>query len=140
MVNRFDYDLALVRLKTPIDLVTETRVRPICLPRLTESFQFEEGKHKFYTAGWGLHTSKAEAPARVLQKLEVPFVDKKNCVSNKPGKAHMCAGNPESSEESCAGGRGSPLIYKMNEDTWMIAGTVSAGGGCASKGKDFIFS
>lgn len=59
--NNHDYDVALIKLKTPIKY--DSHVRPVCLAKS----DFDAGTNCFVT-GWG-HTSEGGNIARVNQEL-----------------------------------------------------------------------
>ena len=59
--NSHDYDLALIKLKSP--LTYNKRVRPVCFPK----FDFPSGT-KCYVTGWG-HTAEGGDIAQVTEAM-----------------------------------------------------------------------
>uniref|UniRef100_A0A4W4FIK9 Coagulation factor VIIi n=1 Tax=Electrophorus electricus TaxID=8005 RepID=A0A4W4FIK9_ELEEL len=144
-----DSDLALLRLSGQAKLSVYTI--PVCLP----TAQFAEAELaaiRFHTvSGWGRHTqggndqgSKgAKRPGSpLMRRFAVPLQPKPLCsrISRVNITDNMlCAGYFESSQESCRGGDGSPLVTEYRE-TVFLKGIVSWGKGCAQPGFYSIYT
>lgn len=137
--NNFDYDLALIRLKSKAKL--NSRVQTACVSGQNTSFPVGT---KCYITGWGLLKEYGIGPA-ILQQAQVPLVEQSKC--KKAYSTHglsitptmFCAGYEHGGIDSCEGDSGGPLVCKKNnpatgEDTWFLWGTISWGVGCARKG------
>lgn len=96
---RYDYDIAILKLAKRINL-DDGRVSTICLPKLNETLDLKSSK--MIVSGWGRHKEKAPMGSRILQKLEVPFIDWDICKRNSlPTRRHICAGYGEGGKDSC---------------------------------------
>ncbi|XP_028670735.2 serine protease 27 [Erpetoichthys calabaricus] len=126
-------DVALVQLNTPVTY--NDYILPICLP--SSSVFFPEGLDCWVT-GWG-DTSENGALANTLQDLMVPLISTSTCSSMYQQAAPtitvpqdtFCAGYQEGQKDACQGDSGGPLVCKMTNGTWVQAGIVSFGEGCA---------
>uniref|UniRef100_A0A674KEG8 Peptidase S1 domain-containing protein n=1 Tax=Terrapene triunguis TaxID=2587831 RepID=A0A674KEG8_9SAUR len=130
-------DIALVRLERPVNLTD--RIVPICLPDAQVQFLPET---KCWVTGWG--EDKDGAP-EMLQKLEVPIMAQETCNALYfKGKAQtiqedmLCAGYTEGGKDACQGDSGGPLVCKMGQ-SWVQAGVVSWGEGCAQKNRPGVY-
>ncbi|XP_039620613.1 CUB and peptidase domain-containing protein 2-like [Polypterus senegalus] len=129
-------DVTLVQLSSPVTFTDY--VLPICLP--SPSVSFSEGLMCWVT-GWGTTTENGTI-SRTLQEVEVPIISRTTCSSmymtggvdgTLPSDV-LCAGYPAGMKDSCQGDSGGPLVCKMTDTTWVQAGIVSFGLGCARPG------
>ncbi|XP_071450630.1 serine protease ea-like isoform X2 [Hetaerina americana] len=111
------YDIALLRLKTPIDF-THDAVRPICLP-VNYATQTENlTGQKVVISGWGA-TEDLE-PSPVLLKVSVPVTSHSQCAEAFRGVlpisnvSQLCAGGVRDGGDSCYGDSGGPLAFFGN--------------------------
>ncbi|XP_065447261.1 serine protease 27-like isoform X1 [Chrysemys picta bellii] len=135
-------DIALVRLERPVNLTD--RIVPICLPDAQVQFLPET---KCWVTGWGEDKDGAgngKAP-EMLQKLEVPIIAQETCNALYcKGKGQtiqedmLCAGYTEGGKDACQGDSGGPLVCKMGQ-SWVQAGVVSWGEGCAQKNRPGVY-
>ncbi|XP_067307102.1 transmembrane protease serine 4a isoform X2 [Pseudorasbora parva] len=135
--GRNDYDIAMIRLQSPIT-VGESR-RPVCLP--PQDIGLKEGD-SFVVTGWG-HTLEKGTLSSKLQKAQIPLVDRAKCSSaavygSSITPRMICAGFLEGRVDACQGDSGGPLVY--SSDRWMLAGVVSWGVGCARQGRPGVYT
>ncbi|XP_020912658.2 serine protease 30 [Exaiptasia diaphana] len=129
---KFDYDIALLKLKNKITY--NDKVRPICLPRK----RFPDGEN-CYATGWGRlkEKKKNESPKtpNILQQLKIPLVSDKTCRRRfrLMSSRMICGGYREKGKGVCQGDSGGPLACKNKSGIWDLAGVVSFGWGCARK-------
>lgn len=98
----------------------------------------------FIVAGWDNTNEFSYFGSDLLQIVDVPFVDQKNCEKqlqdyepNKDGYLDgtmFCAGCEDGGKEACQGDSGSPRYYKNNANDFVVAGIVA--GELAAQGKD----
>ncbi|XP_078508726.1 transmembrane protease serine 9-like [Lissotriton helveticus] len=122
-------DIALLELESPVTFTDY--IQPVCLP--SASIQLPVGMSCVVT-GWGAIREGVSLPyPRTLQEVEVPIVDQQVCNSlygNSILYDMVCAGNLEGGKDSCQGDSGGPMVCKFGS-TWLLAGIVSWGQGCA---------
>lgn len=135
------FDIALVRLKQKVDYTNF--IRPICLPEPNEASRNAE---MMTTAGWG--RIENGTASKVLLKVEIPFVDKRQCsrLYSSAGvfliDSQICAGG-EGGKDSCAGDSGGPLMRRSSANplVWYQEGIVSFGAlKCGIKGLPAIYT
>lgn len=113
-------DLALLKLKTPVDL--SPKVIPVCLPKQGDMVKTAKN---CYITGWGRDETQVNDGSDVLRQAEVSIHDpvicqQKNLAINKI--QNVCVGGTGSS--ACNGDSGGPLV--CHEDgTWVLRGTAS---------------
>ncbi|KAK2097380.1 Serine protease 30 [Saguinus oedipus] len=127
-------DIALMELDSPVQA---SLFSPICLPG--PQTPLATGTLCWVT-GWG--TMLEKALSSVLQEVAVPLLDSNMCELlyhlGEPSLAGqrliqddmLCAGSVQGKKDSCQGDSGGPLVCAIN-DTWIQAGIVSWGFGCA---------
>ena len=129
--SNFDYDIAMIKLSSPISY-TE-RVKPICLP--SSGLDFSAGTQCFVT-GWGKLGESGSFPKHLYQ-AKVPLVERQHC-ANTYAQNHgytitdrmRCAGFDQGKIDACQGDSGGPLVCEKN-NRWYLMGAVSWGVGCA---------
>ncbi|XP_076644950.1 trypsin-7 [Halictus rubicundus] len=120
-----DYDIALIRLKKPLEY--GGRVRPILLAPVADHYQ---AGTKAVVTGWGVLKSNGQL-ANQLRKVEVPLVSNAECAELygiRPITTRMiCAGYVNlGGRDACQGDSGGPMVQHGN-----LIGIVSWGFGCA---------
>ncbi|XP_076838633.1 coagulation factor VIIi [Brachyhypopomus gauderio] len=144
-----DNDLALLQLSEPAKL--STYVVPVCLP--TAAFaEAELAAVRFHAvSGWGQRTQGGNnvsskdglnAASPVMRRLAVPLLARALCstISGVNVTDNMlCAGYFETSQQSCRGNDGSPLVTEYREAVFLT-GIVSWGKGCAQPGFYSIYT
>lgn len=138
-------DIALVQLSSPADW--SDYVQPVCLP--TSGVLFPAGMN-CYVTGWG--NTREDVPLAglgTLQEVEVPIISQSSCqemYQTDPVEVvdilsdMICAGYQEGGKDSCQGDSGGPLVCKMVNGTWVQAGVVSFGLGCAKRNKPGVYT
>ncbi|XP_029933724.1 serine protease 27 [Myripristis murdjan] len=138
-------DIALVRLSTPV--TWSDRVRPICLP---DSGTLFPGGMQCYVTGWGNIRDEVSLPGvGTLQEVQVPIISQSSCQEMyrlQPSETvdilfdMICAGYQEGGKDSCQGDSGGPLVCQMVNGTWVQAGVVSFGLGCAQANRPGVYA
>ncbi|XP_020912693.1 anionic trypsin-1 [Exaiptasia diaphana] len=123
--HKYDYDIALVKLKTNIKY--NENVRPICL----QTGSFPTGSHCTVT-GWGKLTEGARRIPDILRQAVVPLVSQEDCEKANKGitSRMLCAGYPEGGIDACTNDSGGPLACQTKSGIWEQVGVVSFGIGC----------
>ncbi|XP_017350956.2 serine protease 27 isoform X1 [Ictalurus punctatus] len=140
-------DVALVELSSP--LTWTNQIQPVCLPNA--DFQFYAGT-MCYVTGWG-DTQEGVSLSGVgtLREVGVPIIDQDSCNSMYQIDASntdtvsilsdmICAGYQEGGKDSCQGDSGGPLVCSTGNGTWIQAGVVSFGLGCAQKNRPGVYA
>ncbi|XP_072519840.1 coagulation factor IXa [Salminus brasiliensis] len=138
-VSLYNHDVALLRLRSPI-LFSE-QVSPICLgPKVFTESLLNSGSLAM-VSGWGRMRFNGR-PSTVLQKVEVPFVDRSECKDSSSDRiTHFmfCAGYSDGAKDACQGDSGGPHANQF-QSTWFLTGIVSWGEECAKKGKYGVYT
>ncbi|XP_014236173.1 trypsin delta/gamma-like protein CG30031 [Trichogramma pretiosum] len=127
-------DIALLKLKTPVDLTKIAR----SVPLFNKSEEAVEGTPATIS-GWGTLTEGGKTPA-VLQTVDVPIIDKDTCSAayimwGGVPRGQICAAYPAGGKDTCQGDSGGPLVINGRQ-----AGVVSWGNGCARKGYPGVYT
>ncbi|CAJ1080982.1 serine protease 27 [Xyrichtys novacula] len=138
-------DLALVELSTPV--TWSDHVFPVCLPASGTLFP---GGMLCYVTGWGNILDEVPLPgAGTLQEVQVPIISQSSCQemyrthpTERVDILHdmICAGYQEGGKDSCQGDSGGPLVCQMVNGTWVQAGVVSFGLGCAHSNQPGVYA
>ncbi|KAJ8351248.1 hypothetical protein SKAU_G00227240 [Synaphobranchus kaupii] len=138
-MNLYNHDIALLRLETPIRFTDYAL--PICLgPKAFTKSLVQKGSMAT-VSGWGRVRFQG-AESAVLQKVEVPFVDRTECKDSSSDRiSHymFCAGYYEQEKDSCQGDSGGPHTNRYH-GTWFLTGIVSWGEECAKEGKYGVYT
>uniref|UniRef100_A0A8D3CPW2 Peptidase S1 domain-containing protein n=1 Tax=Scophthalmus maximus TaxID=52904 RepID=A0A8D3CPW2_SCOMX len=123
--NTNNNDITLLRLSSPVDF--SDYIRPVCLA--ADNSSFPSGTSCWVT-GWG-NTSSPPDTNR-LQEVRVPVVSQAQCQQSYSSLTNnmICAGLTEGGKDSCQGDSGGPLVSR-GVSSWVQAGVVSFGSGCA---------
>ncbi|MEQ2159438.1 hypothetical protein GOODEAATRI_022838, partial [Goodea atripinnis] len=137
--SKFNHDIALLKLATPVELSNERR--PICLGPKAFIQNLLRDSSSSLVSGWGrMRVLGREADK--LQKISIPLVDRTLCKqrSQEPITRFMfCAGFADGSTDSCHGDSGGPHATNY-KGTWFLTGIVSWGEGCAQRGKYGVYT
>ncbi|KAM9038773.1 coagulation factor X [Sarcophilus harrisii] len=139
VLETFDNDIALIKLKKPIRF--RRNVAPACLPEKDWAEAVLMNQKAGVVSGFGRIHEKGRT-SETLKMLTVPFVDRNTCKlsSTFTVTSNMfCAGYESISEDACEGDSGGPHVTKY-KDTYFVTGIVSWGEGCARKGKYGIYT
>jgi secreted trypsin-like serine protease len=139
-------DVALVRLRTPIDLNAYPHIQSVCLPNSrNENFVGQ----RCWVAGFGKDAFGNGKHSYIMREVDVPVVDTYECQqrlrSTRLGaqfelnkNSFTCAGGEEG-KDACSGDGGSPLVCETN-GRWTVAGLVAWGIGCAEYGVPGVYA
>ncbi|XP_077358082.1 serine protease 27 [Festucalex cinctus] len=135
-------DIALVRLASP--LTWSDWIHPVCLP--ASGIPFPSGMRCSVT-GWGDIRNSIPLPGvGPLQEVQVPIISQDLCRQmyqiEKVDILYdmICAGYQEGGKDSCQGDSGGPLVCQMLNRTWVQAGVVSFGLGCAEVNQPGVYA
>ncbi|XP_043976577.1 transmembrane protease serine 4a isoform X2 [Gambusia affinis] len=132
---RNDYDLAMMRLSSPISLGDKRK--PVCLP---PKDLLLPDKAPVVVSGWGLLRENGKT-STILQKADIEVIDRKTCsnIYGSISQRMICAGNLKGGVDSCQGDSGGPLVY-LSSSKWNLVGVVSWGDGCARENRPGVYS
>ncbi|KAG8433486.1 hypothetical protein GDO86_017679 [Hymenochirus boettgeri] len=99
---------------------------------------------------WGSIRQSVSLPfPQTLQKVEIPIMDHTKCndlynTANLPPQNYIkwdmiCAGYEKGEKDACQGDSGGPLVCS-NGDSWILAGVVSWGIGCAVPNRPGVYT
>lgn len=134
-----DYDVALIKLKTPF--IYSAYIQPVCLPLTNQNF---DPNTKCWISGFGKTVVASEDTSNLLMKAEVSIISTSVC--NRPAvydgaisQRMMCAGDLKGGTDSCQGDSGGPLVCAQN-NRWYLAGVTSWGTGCGQPNKPGVYT
>ncbi|PNI40617.1 TMPRSS5 isoform 8 [Pan troglodytes] len=134
-----DYDVALLRLQTPLNF--SDTVGAVCLPAKEQ--HFPKGS-RCWVSGWG-HTHPSHTySSDMLQDTVVPLLSTQLCnsscvYSGALTPRMLCAGYLDGRADACQGDSGGPLVCP-DGDTWRLVGVVSWGRGCAEPNHPGVYA
>nr|XP_040032200.1 serine protease 27 [Gasterosteus aculeatus aculeatus] len=138
-------DMALVQLTGPV--TWSDYIQPVCLP--AAGTLFPSGM-QCYVTGWGNTRDNVPlAGVGTLQEVEVPIISQSSCqdmYGTNPTEVvgilydMICAGFAQGGKDSCQGDSGGPLVCQMVNGTWVQAGVVSFGLGCAHPNQPGVYA
>ncbi|XP_058302850.1 transmembrane protease serine 5 isoform X2 [Hylobates moloch] len=134
-----DYDVALLRLRTPLNF--SDTVGAVCLPAKEQ--HFPKGS-QCWVSGWG-HTDPSHTySSDMLQDTVVPLLSTQLCnsscvYSGALTPRMLCAGYLDGRADACQGDSGGPLVCP-DGDTWRLVGVVSWGRGCAEPNHPGVYA
>ncbi|XP_034081247.1 transmembrane protease serine 4a isoform X3 [Gymnodraco acuticeps] len=135
---RNDYDIAMMRLSSPISVGVSRK--PVCLP--PKAFGLPSQASMSVT-GWGYLEEKGKV-SPTLQKASIPLIGRLKCASptvygSSITQRMICAGFLDGGVDACQGDSGGPLVYFASSQ-WHLVGVVSWGVGCARERKPGVYS
>nr|XP_045612618.1 serine proteinase stubble-like [Procambarus clarkii] len=139
-------DVAIVRIQTPVDFLSNPHISPVCMPERFASFSGQ----RCFVSGWGKDAFGNHGNFQhLLKKVDLPVVDYSTCESalrrtrlGPQFSLHagmMCAGGEEG-KDACEGDGGSPLVCQGADGTVQLAGLVSWGVGCGQRGVPGVYT
>ncbi|XP_018523836.1 serine protease 27 isoform X2 [Lates calcarifer] len=138
VASRFDYDVALLKLSTPVQFTNY--IRPVCLAADGSVFG---GGTTCWVTGWGYIHPDIPLPAnQMLRQASVPVVSDSRCsklYANEFTSNMICAGVPQGDIGPCYGDSGSPMVYK-NGSRWVQAGLANFGKGCGQPDYPLVYA
>ncbi|XP_011921710.1 PREDICTED: transmembrane protease serine 5 isoform X4 [Cercocebus atys] len=134
-----DYDVALLRLRTPLNF--SDTVGAVCLPAKEQ--HFPKGS-QCWVSGWGHTDSSHTYSSDMLQDTVVPLLSTQLCNSSCVYSGAftprmLCAGYLDGRADACQGDSGGPLVCP-DGDTWRLVGVVSWGLGCAEPNHPGVYA
>ncbi|XP_038610497.1 transmembrane protease serine 5 [Tachyglossus aculeatus] len=134
-----DYDIALLRLQTPLNF--SNAVGAVCLPKYQQNIPWGTG---CWVSGWGHTATNTMPPAPMLQDTLVPLISTSLCNSSRVYAGEitarmLCAGYLDGKADACQGDSGGPLVCP-DEEVWRLVGIVSWGRGCAEPNHPGVYA
>nr|XP_015193100.1 PREDICTED: transmembrane protease serine 5 isoform X3 [Lepisosteus oculatus] len=136
-----DNDIALIKLKTPLNFTGEDTIRPVCLPQYDHDFP---GGTQCWISGWGYTRPDEVHIPETLKEAPVPLISTKKCNSScmydgEITSRMLCAGYTEGQVDACQGDSGGPLVCQ-DDGVWRLVGVVSWGTGCAEPNHPGVYT
>ncbi|XP_042215657.1 uncharacterized protein LOC121861800 [Homarus americanus] len=139
-------DIAIIRIQTPIDFVTNPHIAPVCMPDRFSSYSQQRCK----VSGWGKDAFGNHGSFQhLLKEVDLPVIDQQVCQTalRQTRLGHdfslhsgmMCAGGEEG-KDACEGDGGSPLVCLGRDGSVQLAGLVSWGIGCGQRGVPGVYT
>ncbi|XP_069744643.1 transmembrane protease serine 7 isoform X4 [Narcine bancroftii] len=128
--RNYDYDISLLKLKTPWPDRSTLTIQPICVPSLAQIIPNGE---RCWVTGWGQKQEKDNSDPTVLQQAEVEIINQSLCRSTYGliTPRMLCAGLLSGEKDACRGDSGGPLSCQEKVGgRWFLTGIVSWGHGC----------
>ena len=137
-------DIALLKLEKVSSIPSGVKRTSIMLPHGNDASWLYQRYTALNVTGWG-RTESGPMSSR-LQRVLVPFVDRKDCQEayelhgEEIATGMMCGGYSSGGYDSCQGDSGGPIFFRPARafgdpvDRPMLAGVVSWGIGCALEG------
>ena len=137
----FDYDIAVLKLEEPIDF--QPHVVPICLPPDNYDFTNKTGT----VTGWG-HERKHGRVQMILKQVNAPILPNEKCIewfrsNNKYDDITdrmVCAGISNGGRDTCQADSGGPLVSRLDNGRFALAGVTSWGHGCGDKNQPGVYA
>uniref|UniRef100_A0A8B9PSR2 Transmembrane serine protease 5 n=1 Tax=Apteryx owenii TaxID=8824 RepID=A0A8B9PSR2_APTOW len=135
-----DYDIALMKLKVPLNF--SDAVRAVCLP--PSRHDLLQGT-QCWVSGWGYtRPDQGHTRASTLKEALVPLIGTKRCNSScmyagELTARMLCAGYPHGKVDACQGDSGGPLVCQDGA-TWRLVGIVSWGQGCGEPNHPGVYT
>ena len=135
-----DYDIALLRLKTPLAAFNDT-MAPVCLP--TGSTSFASGTYCWVT-GFS-KKRRLRRDTNLLRQAELPLQPLAYCKQQYPfhtvTSRMLCAGFEDGGLDSCHGDSGGPLVcQEIKSGKFVQVGVVSWASACAQPGQPGVYT
>ncbi|KAG7160263.1 trypsin-1-like [Homarus americanus] len=132
--KQYDYDIAVLLLREPLNLSSHEEVGAVCLPQDdTKTYVGEMG----IASGWGTLQSGGDQPSKLME-VKLPILDQ-SCWGKSITPRMMCAGYKEGGKDTCQGDSGGPF-YVAENSKYVQVGIVSFGDGCASPNSAGVYA
>ncbi|XP_053735144.1 uncharacterized protein LOC128767227 [Synchiropus splendidus] len=135
----YENDIALIKLTKPIKF--SRYILPACLPEMNFAEKVLMRQPEGLVSGFG-RLVEGGAPATILQRLSVPYVDRQLCLESTNLRIYssmFCAGYDKIRKDACQGDSGGPHVTQYR-GTYFVTGVVSWGEGCARAGKYGVYT
>ena len=143
-LDTIDYDIALLRLRTPVPSASQyigySCLPPRSAPSLPENTLC-------YAVGWGKMKSTHLFGTDILRQAAVPIVERQKCreaFDYEINDYQLCAGYKRGGVDTCSGDSGGPLMCLMDipghGQRWTVYAVTSFGEGCGDGGKYGIYT
>ncbi|XP_050092944.1 chymotrypsinogen A-like [Anopheles aquasalis] len=137
-ISKRGYDIALLRLSTPIRVDLRGSPRPICIPSGEQHDEIATVGHTLSSFGWGLNADGVISNRKQWVTLERISLDRcRTCLGYAlPGvnitlnQLFICTASI-TGHDVFSGYSGAPLMYRRN-GTWFMVGIVSFGIGATA--------
>ncbi|XP_030332512.1 coagulation factor X-like [Strigops habroptila] len=139
VVETYDNDIALIKLKEPI--MFSEYIIAACLPEADFANEVLMSQKSGMVSGFGREFEGGRL-SKKLKVLEVPYVDRNTCKQSTNfaiTENMFCAGYETEQKDACQGDSGGPHVTRY-KDTYFVTGIVSWGEGCAKKGKYGVYT
>jgi hypothetical protein len=138
--NTLDHDIALLKLSSPINLGGSGATKTAVIPLASSAMGNWSGSTAWVT-GWG--STQPGWPEK-LREVSVPVITNTSC-NSKYGSGitanMLCAGFDAGGKDACQGDSGGPLVIdRTGSGSWVLAGIVSWGEGCAQPNKPGVYT
>ncbi|KAK3084412.1 hypothetical protein FSP39_013139 [Pinctada imbricata] len=124
----YNADIALLRLQKKV--IFNDLVRPLCLDHMFG----EVNQHSLcYTSGWGVismsnfHSTELPSTLRHAKMRIWSHSKCRNSYGSKIKDTMLCAGYHFGEIDTCKGDSGGPLMCKVHDNRWVLAGVTSWG-------------
>ncbi|NXH42107.1 TMPS5 protease, partial [Dicaeum eximium] len=137
--SSLDYDIALLRLRVPLNV--SGAIRAACLPPSPRDLL--QGT-QCWVSGWGYTAPGQAQVAGTLKEALVPLIGTRRCNSSCVYKGELtarmlCAGHLRGQVDACQGDSGGPLVC-WDGSMWRLVGIVSWGQGCAEPNHPGVYT
>jgi secreted trypsin-like serine protease len=137
--NNYDYDVALLHLSQRLRSVSIKLLTAEAAPSLARAGLIG------VVSGWGVTREAGQSPSIVLRNVGVQLVANADCsgAASYPGAITdrmICAGFVEGNKDACQGDSGGPLMVPDTVGSFILAGIVSWGEGCARPAKFGVYT
>ncbi|KAM9020761.1 uncharacterized protein PRD47_004353 [Ara ararauna] len=139
VVETYDNDIALIKLKEPI--IFSEYIIAACIPEADFANEVLMNQKSGMVSGFGREFEGGRL-SKKLKVLEVPYVDRNTCKQSTNfaiTENMFCAGYETEQKDACQGDSGGPHVTRY-KDTYFVTGIVSWGEGCAKKGKYGVYT
>ncbi len=134
----YQYDIALLKLASPVDLSNEETARVPIIREVDVDMGLTDPGQMAWVSGWGSLSFQGPSPD-VLQAVEVPIVG--GTASYPPSMITpdmMLAGSE--GQDACQGDSGGPLVVPDGQGWYKLAGVVSWGNDCGLAGYPGVYA